>query len=881
MTGGKKLNIIVGFVFVAVLAALNQPARAEAPKVAVLPFAVHSKANAPFLGDSLLDGLVRELKRTRGVEVVGAEAVKAVTGGKTNTKKEALEAAKALGATHVVWGTITEFGDIINVDATVLEVSTVRTYPPVSVQGRGLASIGTIVASLKSDILMKVSRTQRIARIEIKGNKRIETGVVNQALKSSQGSPYSESKLAEDIKAIHRLGYFDDVAADVQESPEGKVITFLLKEKGVVTEILIKGNKALDTGDIEGALDFKVKQPLNREKIATSMEKIKALYDNKGYYNAEITPKIEKVGEKDSRVVIEIKEHEKLYIRRIAFEGNQTFSDKELKDIMTTSEKGFFYFFTDSGVLKKDQLKQDVNRINAFYLNNGFINAQVGEPRITTDKKGIYITITIKEGQRFKVGKVDIKGDRLEVSREKLLEGLKIGKKEFFNREAIIKDIEFLTQACQDEGYAYAEIAPKTTVNEAARTVDVTYEINKGHLVYFNRIVITGNTKTRDKVMRRMLSFAEGDLYNSTKLKDSYKALEGLRYFEEIDFQSQKGPDPFLTDVSIRVKEKPTGMFSIGAGYSALEHATLMAQITQQNLFGRAQVLSLKATIGSIASYYELAFIEPWLFDIPLWTKLDLWNSFRVYDNYEVDTDGFGITFSYPIWKSIYGQLGYTLSNANVTNIQETASSYIKEQEGRTTTSSTSLSVYRDTTDDNFFPTKGSLNGVSWTHAGGILGGNNSFDKYGAFTSWYFSLPLETVFNVRGRIGYLQANEGKELPIYERYYVGGINSLRGLRNVGPKDPKTGDVIGGTTMMYYNFEFLFPLVKNAGMKGVVFYDTGNAWEGGYHFDDMRQTAGVGIRWYSPVGPLRLEWGHVLDRKEGEDPSRWEFTIGMFM
>lgn len=881
MTYRPILRTMLTWAVLCLLCSASTSFASETPKLALFPFTVHSQGNADFLRKAFFEALAKELGKTKGMEIIDKNILLPLVKDPDLKESEGHAIARSLGATHAIMGSITELGETISVDAKIFDLSRGRAYPPIFVQGRGLGSITTLAAQLKGDVLIKVASRQRIVKIAFRGNQKIESAAINQVLKSTQGSLFSEATITEDIKAIYKLGYFDDVAVDVEDVPEGKSVTYIVKEKGLIVDILIKGNKAVDTGDIEGALSFKTKQTLSQEKIASSIEKIKALYDNKGYYNAEINHKIEKIGEKDIRVVFDIKENEKLYITKIAFEGNRTFEDKDLKNIMTTSEKGFFFFLTDSGILKKDQLKQDVGKINAYYLNHGFIKAQVGEPEITFDKKGIHIKITVTEGKRFTVGKVSITGDKLEKPREKLLEGLRINKKVFFDREAILKDIETLTQACHDEGYAYAEVNPRTSINEKEQSVDVAYDISKGHLVFFNRITITGNTKTRDKVIRRMLAFAEGELYNSTKLKNSYKGLEQLRYFEEIDFQSQRGPDEFLTDVNIRVKEKPTGMVSIGAGYSALDNAMFMAQVSQQNLFGKGQTLYLKATLGSVTSYYELSFIEPWLFDIPLSSKWDLWKYARSYDSYDVETDGGGLTLGYPLWEHFYGQVSYTLSNANVKNIKATASQYIKDQEGRNTTSIVGIGISRDTTDDNFFPTKGSINGVTWAHAGGILGGNSSFDKYGASSSWYFPLPLDCVLNLRGRIGYLQPNEGKPLPVYERYYLGGIGSLRGLRNVGPKDPATGDVIGGTTMMFYNAEIVFPLIKNAGMKGVVFYDTGNAWDGGYHFNDLRQTAGVGVRWYSPIGPLRLEWGHVLDRKEGEDPSRWEFTIGMFM
>ena len=485
------------------------------------------------------------------------------------------------------------------------------------------------------------------------------------------------------------------------------------------------------------------------------------------------------------------------------------------------------------------------------------------------------------EGKQFKVGKVDITGDSLTVARSELLNKLNIRKKEFYDREAIIKDMEYLTQACNDDGYAYADVVPRTVPQEKTQTVDVTFNIKKGHEVFFNRITITGNTKTRDKVIRRQLAFNEGDLYSSSKLKSSYMALNRLRYFEEINFQTEKGPDEALTDVNINIKEKPTGMFSIGAGYSAQDHAIGTAQISQQNLFGRGQILSLRASIGGLSNMYELSFIEPWLFDIPLWSKFDLWSAHREYDSYNLNTQGFGMTFGYPLWPYVTGYVGYRLFRNDVADVQDTASSIIKQEEGKTTESVVSFTLTKDTTDDYMFPTKGYKNSGTIDYAGGPLQGSTDYIRYGAKSAWFHPLPLDTVFSVRGRAGYIQRTGDTDVPIFERYYLGGIDTLRGLRDVGPRDPSTNDPVGGFTMLCFNFEYIFPLVKNAGMKGVVFFDTGNAWDTGWHLDDMRKTAGVGVRWYSPIGPLRLEWGYVLDQKENEGSNRFEFTIGMFM
>ena len=470
--------------------------------------------------------------------------------------------------------------------------------------------------------------------------------------------------------------------------------------------------------------------------------------------------------------------------------------------------------------------------MTAYYFNNGFINAQIAEPEITFDKKGIYIKIQIKEGKRFKVGKVEISGDLLKKSRAELLKSLTVKPGKNYDREAMMKDIDFLTQACNDEGYAYADVNPKIDTKEKEQLVDIDFQINKGGLVYISRISITGNTNTRDKVIRRQLDIVEGDLYSSSKLKSSYANLNRLRYFEEVDFQTEKSPDKNQTNVNIRVKEKNTGMFMVGAGYSAADQAIIMGQVSEQNFLGYGQILSLKASLGSTTNMIDLSFTEPWLFDMPLWCRTDIWKYQNIYDSYTVDTRGAGITLGYPIWEKISSYIGYNLSVNDIQDVnQATASQIIKDSEGQRIKSAATLSLVRDTTDDIMFPTKGTRSNFSVQYAGPPLGGDVKLVKYSAGVSAYYPLFWDMVFVTKGRIGYIQNtdDDSSRIPIFERYVLGGINDLRGFRYVGPTNPGTADVIGGTTMLVFNFELVFPLIKEAGMKGVLFYDAGNTWD----------------------------------------------------
>ncbi|HQK91613.1 MAG TPA: outer membrane protein assembly factor BamA, partial [Smithellaceae bacterium] len=742
--------------FIAVLLLLfAAEARADGPKkICVLPFEVYALSGSAELQASVYNSLLTEFGREKKVEVKTAGGFE--PGSPVPNRQEADAAGKALGADYVVTGSIMQFGEALNIDAQIIDVAEGKILPAVSVQGKGDAGARALAAALKREILDRAGLLDKIARVEIAGNRKIGADAVRQKLKSRPGNPLDEEDISDDIKTIFKMGYFLDVSADVATEAAGKVLTFSVVEKGLISEIRLVGNKKVDKDDILEAMSVKVRQSVNPENIKQDLQKIKALYDTKGYYNAEITDRLEKDGEKDFVLILDIKENDRVYIRSITFEGNETFTTKELVGMMATNERTLLGFITDTGILQSQQLKQDVQRLTAFYFNNGFVNAQIGEPVITHDDKGIYIKIVVREGKRFKIGKVEISGDYLEKTRADLYASLKTKTGSHYSREAIMKDMEMITTTANDEGYANADVNPQVTTHEKEQLVDLNFLLKKGELVHIARIGISGNTTTRDKVIRRSLFIVEGDLYSSTKLKKSYENLNQLRYFEEVDIQTDKAPDNQM-DINIRVKEKNTGMFMIGAGYSAVDQAVIMAQIVQQNFLGYGQTMSLKASLGSKTNNYELSFTEPFLFDLPLWFKADVWKYKKEYDSYTLDTMGAGVTLGHPLFWKIVGYVGYKYSIDNIQDINyATASYYIKVQEGERKTSAVTFTMSYDTTNDVMFPSKGLKSTASVQYAGMPLGGNTKFVKYNASTIGFVPLFWDMVFSLKGQIGYLQ-----------------------------------------------------------------------------------------------------------------------------
>ncbi|MCK9230291.1 MAG: outer membrane protein assembly factor BamA [Syntrophales bacterium] len=876
----NHLKSLVVFLLLSAFLCFSVAGAEETKKIAVFPFHIYSDTDASYLKERLSDDITTELLRQPYVRVAEEEAVTDRIGGRTVTEALALSVGKDLEVDYVIMGSLTRLGNLISTDVQVVDVERESTIRDLYFQGRGLESVGSISRNLVEEVLFRLFAAQRVAEVRFEGNRRIEEGAILNVIQSVKGTLFSQRLLSEDIRSIYGMGFFSDVAASVEDSTEGRVITFTVTERPRIAQILIEGNRKIKENDIRDVISAKTRQMFNPERVNTDAENIELLYKERGYLNVEVAYTAEADAEgQDVYVTFTIVEHRKPSIRTISFEGNMVYTDKDLKKMMKASEWGIFSFLTDAGLYNRTELQADIENLTVFYHNNGFIDAQIGDPEISIDDRWIYVTIPVQEGRQYQVGDVGITGDELDVSRDTLMTGLEIRKKDFFDREAIIRDMEYLTTACNNEGYAYANVIPRTVPSPERQKIDITYHIEKGRIVHIDRISITGNTRTRDKVIRRELAVIEGQLYSRDNLTGSYEGLNRLQYFEEVNFQTEPGADESLMDVNVHVSEKATGLFSVGAGYSTIDKVIFMAEVAERNLFGRGQTISAKGYVGSATTNYEISFIEPWLFDIPLWSKAELWKMERERDTYDVYTKGLAGTLGYRLFERVDGYIRYRLSENIVKNISPYASRFVRDQEGKIMSSGLTITLVRDTRHPWMMPSRGSRNSVAVEFTGGPLQGDASFTRYSGETRWFFPVVSDYVFSVAAQFGLIHGNEGKEVPIYERFYLGGIGSLRGLRDVGPRSPDNLDVIGGKTMMVYTAEFLFPLLRDAGIRGVIFYDTGNSWESGFHFDDMRQTAGAGVRWNSPIGPFRLEWGYVLDRKEGESPSRWEFTIGM--
>ncbi len=879
-------RFIVLFLLVWLAVAAGGPALAQEQlvfkKVAVFPFSVTSKEPLDYLGKKISDEIQERLKAD-GFTPVPQEALDKELSQLTEPMNDAQAEAigRKLGADMAIWGTLLKVGDLLSLEGHVLDLSGRKAATTLKLQGTGLHTLSGLSRQMAQELSLKVLGKERVAHIVFKGNRRIEKDAILGVMQTREGETLSQAHLREDLKAIYKMGYFTDVRMDVSDTPEGRILTVLVKEKPSIREIMVKGNQKLKKDKILVVMNLKTFSVASEGAIKEDINKVQQAYRDKGYYEAQISYELVPAGANDVNLVLTVNDGGKLAIKDIEFEGNQAFSSKELRKVMETKERGFFApvaWITGAGKLNKDVLERDLEKVAAYYYNHGYIKAKVGEPKVDIKGKWIYITIPVQEGPEYHVAKIDITGDLLE-DKEKLIDLLKTPKEKVYSREVLQQDLTTLADFYADQGYANADVVPLIKEDNEKMVVDVTFDIHKGQKIYFERIDIAGNVKTRDKVIRRELRVYEQDLFSASNLKESIKNLRRLEYFEDVNFATTPGSAPDHMNLKITVKERPTGTFGVGAGYSTQDRLVGMVEVSQNNLFGRGQQVKVSGIIGSISHRIRASFTEPYLFDRPLSLGIDGFNWERQYSEYTRVSKGGLLRLSHPLtWKYTRLFWMYRFENVQLKDLLPNASPVLQQASTIHNTSATSFVIRRDSRDSLVAATKGSDNSLSVELAG--LGGDTAFVRYIAESGWYFPLKWDCVGVLHGRAGAMNKLSWGQMPAYELFYLGGIDTIRGFKyaEISPREPVTNERIGGPRFLQLNTELRFPLYKKLGLTGTIFFDAGNVYGPNYIGPFLRTSAGLGFRWFSPMGPLRVEWGYNLSKHPNERSSAWEFTMG---
>lgn len=786
------------------------------------------------------------------------------------------------------------------------------------------------------------SRGLTIVAIQFLGLRRMVRDDQLARMQERPGQPFSPETLTRDVRELWNTGFFDDIEVDLERADKGVVLRFQVRERPSVKAIEFEGNNELEADKLTEAIDLKVGAVISYPALRKAIQKIRDMYAEKGYFLAEAS--FEVVPQRDGEIIVRflVKEHEQVSVRRVTFIGNNSIPEEQLREVLITGASSIFSFGS-GGPFRQDAFDRDIFILSSLYYDRGFLSVQMNAPRImlTPDRSGIELAITINEGPQYRIRTIrllelDNEGKEIEPigGRRHLREMVRFKTGDIFNRTELAKDLQDVQTLYQDAGYANAKAEPATDIDQDRREVDVVVPIQRGPLVHFGRIEIRGNSKTRDKVIRRELEIAEGDLFGATKLERSRRRVMSLGYFERVDISTeQSSGDPTVRHVNIEVTERPTGTFQVGAGFSSIESFIATAQVQQANLFGTGQSLSIQGQVSGLRQLINIRWFEPYFLDTNFSASIDLFDQLRIYNDFSQSSLGGSLTFGYPlIDPTVRAFVAYSLQQDKVST--ETTSTFLGTASSVSVfqrlplanlfnygiTSSVRPTLTYDTRDNRLFPTSGVYLSGSVELASSAFGSQNEFIRYRTTGRFYYPLGGNVVLKLNTESGVVTSPSSSGVPIFARFFLGGILDVRGyrLRTLGPRlplnaalDPNSrpitnGANIGGNLMYYQNLELEFPIIQQVGVRGVIFTDLGNAWNlerlycdaasGGnltglysvntpcFSFPNslgnVRTSWGMGLRWFSPLGPLRFEWGFPFKPLPYEESSVFEFTIGNF-
>ena len=763
-----------------------------------------------------------------------------------------------------------------------------------------------------------------VHHILVEGNRRVETDAVKAAISTKPGQPLDLRKVDDDIKAVMKLGFFSDVVVEERGEAGNLSLAFRVTERPAVRETKIVGNEELSADDLKDTIDVKQYAILDLNQVKKSVRKIQDKYVEKGYYLAEVGYKLQDQPDNQVTVAFEVNEHAKVQVKEIQILGNQHVSREDLTGVMQTQEGGYLSFLTSAGTYREEVFQRDLQAIQFVYGDRGYIYAKVSKPSValSPDKRFLYITLRIEEGEQYRVGQIDFSGELLH-DKSELQRLVQVKPGEIFARSRVGKDLFAISDLYRDAGYAYANVNPDTKVDPKTRIIDLTYDVQPGRKTYFERIEISGNAKTRDKVVRRELRIYEGELFSAAAINQSKTRVNALGYFESVNVTTEKGSAEDKLVARVAVKERSTGTFQIGAGFSSYENFILTGQISQNNFFGWGQTLSLQIQYSSIRKLGQIQFVEPYFLDTKWTFAFDLYATQGFFSTFTREATGGSMTWGYELnglaqwfpWASRLEDLRLfaTYTNEFVTVSPNGITDIVLFNRFRSgTTSSLRFSLQWDKRDNRLFPTSGFFNSISAEAAppflapGFLFGSNvNLFTRYALDSRYYHPLFWGIVARAKLTAGFIKGwDDQHPVPVSELYYLGGINSVRGYRllslaptisagaAVRPDSELFDFTTGGDKQVTLNLELEFPIFEKVGIRGVIFYDMGNTFAPGKYSDpavplSLYKSVGAGFRWFSPIGPLRFEWGIPLDRRRDrlsgaylDQAIDFQFTIGSF-
>ena len=733
-----------------------------------------------------------------------------------------------------------------------------------------------------------------IRAVEIEGNRRVDRSTVLFYVQLKEGQSYTNVELVrrirEDVRTIYGLGFFRDVRVQVESREGGLRVVYQISEKPTINKIEIIGNSNVEIEKIRERITAKAQTIVSESVLKETVRNIRKLYQEQGYYFARIEAVLKESGRNTVAVTFLIDEGESVRIASITFRGNAKVSRRDLLKAMQTSEAGFFSFVTSSGVFSEEELQRDLVRLRLLYESRGYIKVQVGQPivRESPDRGRIDITIPITEGLQYQISKIDIIGGEDVIPKEEIREKMLLFEGDVFNRTRLIADVQEITTRFSNRGYAFADVRPITRANDEKQTVDVSIRISKGRRVYIGKVEVRGNTRTRENVIRRNVRVVEGSLYSKKGMDLTRRRLRRTNYFETVKVVEKRRPaSDEILDIDIEVKEKPTGSITGGVGVNSDEGVYLQGEIRESNLLGKGFIGSLFSRISSDRFDLIGEFVDPNFRDTGYSLGTRLFFGEQEFETFDNETKGGRITVGRELREFLNASVAYELSSSRVSNVAATASSTIREQDGKTYNESKIIPrLFYDSQNSRIFPTSGTFWSISPTISGGILGGNVDVFSIEADFRQHHNVGeylriralRQLIASFRGNARYVDAFKG-DLPAFRRLYAGRRHAIRGFRSndLGPKDSQNNS-IGGLSAALASVELWHPFIGPTHIA--TFLDVGNVWEthNAFDVDDLRYGSGIGLRIVTPIGPMRFDIGYKLDRETGERRREVHLGIG---
>ncbi len=752
------------------------------------------------------------------------------------------------------------------------------------------ALLGAVIARAQAPQAAPGPPIIRSIDVQYTGAETVGKARILAQMRTKVGQPYSNQVVEEDIAALYKTGAIQNVRIFAQPEGDGVKVIVAVQTRAILREIEISGAERIKPGRLRKEIKLKLNQAVDEKQLEEARQKIIEVYQGRGFTDVSVQFRVDPIDEKrgTARVVYTVNEGVKGAVRQVHFEGNAHFSEKVLRKQMKTRGKTLVYFLDKSGRFDEVQLEQDLDKVREFYQNHGYIDVEIKNVRRERTEKGpMIITIVIAEGPQYHVRKLTVTG--YQHAREDKIRGLlKMKEGSVYSPKQLRDDAKAVADAYGSGGYVDLVILPEGAPAGPA-LIDVTYKIEEGDRSFVNRINIEGNTRTKDKVIRREVLVAPGDVFNTVRVDVTKKRLENLGYFAKVETYPEETDIPGRKDLTILLQEKRTGSLSFGGGFSTVDKLVGFVELTQGNfdLFnwpsftGGGQKFRLRIQYGTQRRDFILTVTEPYFLDRRLALTGQVFYTEANYLSADYDQRNYGFMFELrkPINSYMYLTLGYTLQDIDIFNVAASAPDFIQSQKGSFVESKIFSSVVVDSRDNALLSHRGQRFTFSPMITGGFLGGDTQIYGLDLEGSQYFHLPKDLILLINGEIATVnQWGNGTEVPIFERLFLGGSNNLRGFpfREVGPQE--NGEPIGGQSMWRTTVELTFPIIEKA--RGAVFYDTGfvnsSAWSFG--FNHIASDIGIGLRLDLPIGPLRLDYGYPIQRDGYNGGGHFNFNVG---